>query len=220
MFKPIVMRPSRYLVLFFSTIALGVVINSCSKGGGGGTTPPPPPPNPCAGVTVTVTATVTNAATGQSNGSITASATGGSGFTFNINNGAFQSSGSFPNLAAGTYTIIAKNSNGCTGSAQFTVSTSTPSACSGTAGPLFTAVKTIVQTNCAVSGCHDAQTAQNGINFSVECTIVAQSASIKARAVDQAGTATQMPQPPRAALSVADRQKITDWVAAGGGFTN
>jgi len=54
----------------------------------------------------------------------------------------------------------------------------------------------------------------------VECTIVEQAASIKARAVDQAGTATQMPPPPRAALSVAERQKITEWVAAGGRFTN
>ena len=218
MFKPIVMRLLKYFLLFFSALSLAVVIYSCSKGGGGGTTPPPP--NPCTGVTVTVTGTVTNTATGQSNGSITASATGGSGFTFNINNGAFQSSGTFNNLAAGSYTVSAKNSNGCTGSAQFTVSTSSAGACSGTAGPLFTAVKSIVQTNCAVSGCHDAQTAQNGINFSIECTIVEQGASIKARAVDQAGTATQMPQPPRAALSVADRQKITDWIAAGGRFTN
>jgi hypothetical protein len=213
------MQPLRYFVLFFSAIFLIVVINSCSKGGGGSTTPTPPP-NPCTGVTVTVTATVTNTATGQSSGSINASATGGSGFTFNINNGAFQSSGAFSNLAAGTYTIAAKNSNGCTGSAQFTVSTSAAGACAGTAGPLFTAVKSIVQTNCAVSGCHDATTAQSGINFSVECNIVTQSASIKARAVDQAGTATQMPPPPRAALSVAERQKITEWVAAGGRFTN
>lgn len=217
MLKPIDMPSLRYFVLFFSIIALMFVINSCSKGGGGGTTPPP---DPCSGVNVTVTATVTNAATGQANGSIAASATGGSGFTFNINNGAFQSSGTFSNLAAGNYTIVAKNSNNCTGSAQFTVATSGAGACSGTAGPLFIAVKSIVQTNCAVSGCHDATTAQNGINFSVECTIVAQAASIKARAVDQAGTGTQMPPPPRAALSVADRQKITDWVAAGGGFTN
>ncbi|MDQ3682699.1 MAG: hypothetical protein M3352_06460 [Bacteroidota bacterium] len=203
--------------MFLSIAALPVAINSCSKGDGGSTTPPP---DPCIGVTVNVTGTVTNAATGQSNGSIAASATGGSGFTFNINNGAFQSSGTFNNLAAGNYTVSAKNSNGCTGSAQFTVSTSASGACSGTAGPLFLAVKSIVQTNCAISGCHDAQTAQNGINYSIDCDIVAQSARIKARAVDEAGTGTQMPPPPKAALSVADRQKITDWITAGGRFTN
>jgi hypothetical protein len=213
------MQLLRYFLLFFCALCLGVVIYSCSKGGGG-TTPPPPPPNPCAGVTVTVTGTITNATAGQSNGIITASATGGSGFTFNINNGAFQSSATFNNLAAGNHTISAKNSNGCTGSAQFTVTTSGAGACTGTAGPLFTAVKSIVQTNCAISGCHDATTAQNSINFSVECTIVEQGPSIKARAVDQAGTGTQMPPPPNPPLTVADRQKITDWIAAGGRFTN
>ncbi|MBL0134299.1 MAG: hypothetical protein IPP79_09955 [Chitinophagaceae bacterium] len=71
--------------------------------------------NPCAGVTVAVTSTQVNPTTGQSNGSITASATGGSGFTYSINNGAFQNSGTFTGLATGNYTITAKNSNGCTG---------------------------------------------------------------------------------------------------------
>jgi SprB repeat len=83
--------------------------------------------NPCAGITVVVTATQVNPATGQSNGSITASATGGSGFTYSLNSGAFQTSGTFSNLAAGTYTVTAKNSNGCIGSLQVTL-TST-SAC-------------------------------------------------------------------------------------------
>jgi cytochrome c551/c552 len=62
--------------------------------------------------------------------------------------------------------------------------------------------------------------AQNGINFSENCTIVQQKDRIKVRAVDQAGTANQMPQPPNPALSLADRQKITDWVNAGGKFTD
>ncbi len=77
--------------------------------------------NPCAGITVVVTATQVNPTTGLSNGSITASATGGSGFTYSLNNGAFQTSGTFSNLAAGTYTVTAKNSNGCIGSLQVTL---------------------------------------------------------------------------------------------------
>jgi inosine/xanthosine triphosphate pyrophosphatase family protein len=77
--------------------------------------------NPCAGVTVTVTATQTNPATGQSNGSINATATGGTGFTYSLNNGTFQSSGIFSNLAVGNYTITAKNSNGCIGAKQVTL---------------------------------------------------------------------------------------------------
>lgn len=82
--------------------------------------------NPCTGVTVTVSTTQVNPSAGGSNGSITASATGGTGFTYSINNGAFQASGTFANLAAGTYTITAKNSNGCTGTKQVTLAASNP----------------------------------------------------------------------------------------------
>jgi SprB repeat len=82
--------------------------------------------NPCAGVTITVTTTQVNPTTGQSNGSITASATGGTGFTYSLNNGTFQASGTFANLAAGTYTVTAKNSNGCLGSTQVTLTATSP----------------------------------------------------------------------------------------------
>ena len=82
--------------------------------------------NPCAGVIVAVTTTQVNPTTGQSNGSISATATGGSGFTYSLNNGADQASGEFTGLAAGTYTITAKNSNGCLGSAQVTLTAVSP----------------------------------------------------------------------------------------------
>lgn len=91
---------------------------------------------------------------------------------------------------------------------------------SPTPGPLFIAVRGVLQTNCAVSGCHANPSPQNGINFADDNTIVAQKDRIKVRAVDQAGTANQMPQPPRAALSAADQKKITDWITAGGLITN
>ena len=84
--------------------------------------------NPCTGITVAVTTTTVNPGTGLSNGSITASATGGTGFTYSINSGAFQTSGTFSNLAAGTYTITAKNSNGCLGSALVTLTATSPCA--------------------------------------------------------------------------------------------
>ena len=84
--------------------------------------------NPCAGITVAVTATPVNPTTGQSNGSITASATGGSGFTYSLNNGTYQASGTFSGLAAGTYSITAKNSNGCLGVKQVTLTATDPCA--------------------------------------------------------------------------------------------
>ncbi len=82
--------------------------------------------NPCTGITVTVATTTVNPTTGQTNGSITATATGGAGFTYSINSGTYQANGTFSNLAAGTYTITAKNSNGCIGSTQVTLTGVSP----------------------------------------------------------------------------------------------
>jgi hypothetical protein len=85
--------------------------------------------NPCAGVTVSVTATQVAPTTGNTNGSITATATGGTGFTYSLNNGAYQASGTFSSLAGGTYTITAKNANGCLGVLQVTLTATNP--CTG-----------------------------------------------------------------------------------------
>ncbi|MFL5809753.1 MAG: hypothetical protein ACJ749_09535 [Flavisolibacter sp.] len=87
-------------------------------------------------------------------------------------------------------------------------------------GPLFTAVRSVIQANCAVSGCHTNPNPQNGINFSDDNVIVAQKDRIKVRAVDKAGAPDQMPQVPRPALSAADQKKITDWITAGGAISN
>ena len=267
---------------------MSILFYSCSKGGGSTNTPT----DPCAGITIAISGTVTNATSGQNNGSIAAGATGGTGFTFSLNNGSFQSSGNFSNLAPGNYNITAKNSNGCSGTKSFTVVaenncsgvnitvngmatngvpcggaggtisiTATGGAgftyslnnsafqasnqftnlavgtytvvaknadgCSNSAtvkvdpvapGALFSAVKNILQTNCV--SCHNNTLQNGGMNWAVDCNIVTNKARIKARAVDQAGSATQMPQPPNPALSAADQQKIVDWINAGGGYNN
>jgi hypothetical protein len=89
-----------------------------------------PPVNPCIGVTITVSATKTDPTTGQSNGSITASASGGSTtYTYSLNGGPFQSSGNFSGLPTGNYTIVAKNANGCTGSTTIALGATNP--CNG-----------------------------------------------------------------------------------------
>ena len=77
--------------------------------------------DPCAGKTISLTATVTDASAGTSNGSLSVAATGSAGFTYNINGGAFVSTTVFSNLAAGSYTVIAKDADGCTKQASFTV---------------------------------------------------------------------------------------------------
>jgi hypothetical protein len=89
-----------------------------------------PPPDPCLGVTITIDGTTTpTSAPGSTNGSISVAATGGTGFTYSMDDGPFQASGTFNNLAAGTYKITAKNNKGCTGSKPFTITDGNP--CSG-----------------------------------------------------------------------------------------
>jgi len=88
------------------------------------------PVDPCAGVTITVSTTQVDPATGQSNGSITATASGGGNtYTYSLNGGAFQSSGTFTGLPTGNYTILAKNANGCTGSTTVALGSTNP--CNG-----------------------------------------------------------------------------------------
>lgn len=67
------------------------------------------------GSAVSITSTsVGNTNCGNNDGSITITATGGGSFTYSIDGGStYQSSNSFTNLSAGTYTVIALDSTGC-----------------------------------------------------------------------------------------------------------
>jgi large repetitive protein len=145
----------------------------------------------------------------NNNGSITANASGSSGLTYNLNGGAYQVGALFGSLAAGGYTLGVKDANGCTTTTPVTVTVAA-------AGVNFTAVKAVLATNCAFAGCHAGAGSQNGIDFTIDCTIVAQSARIKARAVD----ANPSVMPPSGAISAADKLKITNWIAAGGQHSN
>jgi hypothetical protein len=270
-------------ILFFIIL---LVVPGCKKSSTS------PPPNPCASKTITVSGSTNPSAAGQSNGSVTATATGSTGFTYNINGGSFQNTGSFNNLAAGTYAVIAKDADGCTGSQSFTIAQTDPcigkiftvsglstasEKCSSTgtivvtavggsgltysingtayqasgtftavaagtynisakdadgcvkagtavmvnapmAGTAFTAVKTMMQTSCAVTGCHSGGNPTGGLNFTNDCTIVTSWDRIKARAID--ASPSVMPPSPNTALSATDKQKITDWITAGHGYNN
>jgi hypothetical protein len=163
--------------------------------------------------TITASSTTTNTIKCESNtGTITVTATGGATpFTYSKDGGTtFQSSNIFNLLAVGNYNLGVKDANGCTTTGSATVS-------QAPAGILFSAVKAVLATNCAVPGCHSGATPQNGLNFGDDCTIVTQSARIKARAVDF--NPSQMP-PSGPPISVADRQKIVDWINAGGKHNN
>jgi hypothetical protein len=98
-----------YPALLCAGLLLSANFISCSKGGEDS------PSDPCAGKTITITVTSTpSAGCGAPSGSITASATGSSGFTYKINTAAsYQASGTFNGLPAGNYTISAKDVDGC-----------------------------------------------------------------------------------------------------------
>ncbi|RYG52583.1 MAG: hypothetical protein EOO01_06320 [Chitinophagaceae bacterium] len=163
----------------------------------------------CAGVNIVVnaTTTATGACLSTPNGGIVATATGSTGFTYSINGANFQPNGTFTNLAAGSHTITAKDANGCTGTATVTVTTAS-------AGPLFSAVKTLIQNNC--QSCHNNTIANGGMNWQAECNIVINKDRIKARAVDN----TPSSMPPTGPLAQADKDKITAWLNAGGRYSD
>lgn len=124
-----------------------------------------------------------------------------------MNSGTYQPSTIFSGLVAGSYAVNAKDANGCIGSSNATV-TNLPM------GPLFSAVKALLQAECVT--CHNAAVPNGGMDWTLDCTIVTYSNRIKIRAVD--GIPTAMP--PTGLLPLAERQKITNWMAAGGRYTD
>lgn len=161
----------------------------------------------CTGVTITISATSTNATpcSSPSTGSISATATGSTGITYSINGSTFQASGNFSNVAAGSYTVTAKDANGCTGTTNVTVGTNS-------AGPLFLAVKDVLTTNCV--SCHNNSQQEGGMNWTVDCNIV----QFKARILDRA--VTQGTMPPTGPLPQSEKNKITAWINAGGRYSD
>jgi large repetitive protein len=169
--------------------------------------------NPCSNITISITKTVTdsNNCVTPGTGSITATATGSTGFTYNINNGAFQASGTFSALSPGTYTVGAKDVNGCTATASIVVGTVA-------AGLKFSALKILVQSRCSGSGCHTNGQSQKGYNFDTDCNIVKAWSGINGSCVT--GALNKMPISPQPNLTTAEKQIIIDWVNAGHGFSN
>src|SRR5574343_1069872 len=165
--------------------------------------------NACAGVTITVNNTITNSDPCSATGAISASATGSTGFTYSLDNGAFQASGNFTNIAVGNHSITAKDAGGCTQTISANVGTVA-------IGTLYSAAKAVIQNNCAISGCHTGGSPTGGLNFSSDCTIIGSKDRIKARAID--GIPSIMP--PTGALPQADKDKLLAWINAGGRFTD
>jgi hypothetical protein len=82
---------------------------------------------------------------GATNGTITASATGGtSPYQYKLDSGSFQSSGAFTGVAAGAHTVTVKDANNCTATASVTITQP--------AALVAAAVKTDITCNGATNG--------------------------------------------------------------------
>lgn len=95
---------------------------------------------------VNMTVQTTTAGCGSTQGSIEVTPAGGTGpFKFKIGNGAFSTANRFEGLARGEYDVVVQDATGCeAGQAVKIIS-----------GVSFSgAVSQIIETNCAVTGCH------------------------------------------------------------------
>lgn len=171
--------PASYMVYVTNSSgcrdSIHVVVDSTSSSGGnggGGTTCP----------TINVMAMPTNPTSG-SNGSISATATGGvAPYTYSINGGAYGSNSNFTGLAAGNYTISVKDANNCLGN-------SSQVALSGSGGTCPTIVvsgtPTRTSTTCATDATF-AASASGGVapyTYSKDGTTFQTSATISTLAV-------------------------------------
>ena len=186
------------LKLIFLCLLTGTVIliSSCNK------KDTPSVPDPCTGVSYNVLSTKTESVGASNNGTITITEPRGDTITYKINNGSYQASWYFTNLAPGNYVVTIKNQKGCTDTAQISILNY---------GPKYAAVKQIILGYCGP--CHLNGAINGGKNFDTDASIISSWDRIKARAVDN--LPTRMPQAPNAALTNVDKQKITDWVNAG-----
>jgi len=116
-------------------------------------------------------------------------------------------------LWIGYTALIVLTSIGCSKSGD---APATPSTGGGTVtlGPLFTAAKVVIQSKCAISGCHVNPSNTGGVNFETDNNIAARAARIKQRAVID-GT-----MPPTGSLTQNEKDKLKAWVDAGGRITD
>lgn len=171
--------------------------------------PEPVQPFNCNSIAILFTANINASVECSNNGRIEIVTSSNSNYSYKINNGSYQSSNVFENLAPGKYAVSVKSKEDCVNMDSIVVSSITQ-----TQGILFTEVKKIIAANCFT--CHAGANPQGGLNFADNCTIVQAWDRIKARAVD--GNPSPMPQP--GLMPLSERNKITAWVNAGHRITD
>jgi hypothetical protein len=195
------MKKAVFLFLL-STASMVVLMVSCKKddNGSGGSG------NNCSGVNISVSATTTDATPCGTQGTVTVTASGSTGFTYSINGVSFQASQIFSAVPAGSYSVIAKDANGCTGSQSVTVGTVAM-------GPQFTQVRSLINSSCG-TGCHLGGASSGGYNFDNNCSIVSAWSAINSACVSRNSM------PPGSPLNSTQKGYITSWISGGHTYAN
>ena len=103
-------------------------------------------------------------------GQIDVSVSGGiEPYTFSLDGASSQSNGSFTGLGSGTYELSVADSDGCEITQEVVITTGTS---------YQNSVSTIIETNCAISGCHNGSVSPDLRNFS---SIQSSASRVKAR---------------------------------------
>lgn len=136
-----------------------------------------------------------------SNGQLTVDASGQGTLMFMLNGGSFQASNVFSNLSAGTYEVVVKDESSCEISTEKKILHGTS---------YKGQVKSIIEANCAVSGCHDGSNGESR-NFNVFANVQNKANSIKTLTLNGS-----MP-PPGSGYTVTAEEKdlIACWVDDG-----
>ncbi len=148
---------------------------------------------------VNATIETTESSCESATGTITVTATGGATpYEYKLDDGSFGSSASFSAVGAGDYEVTVKDASGCEVALQVNVKSDVT----------FAEINTIIQTNCAVSGCHAGNQQPD---FRVTSNITGRAERIEVRT----GARTMPPQSSGRSLTDAEIAKIACWVADG-----
>lgn len=139
-----------------------------------------------------------------SNGSITVSALlGKAPYQFQLDDGSFGTAAVFSNVKNGNHTVKVKDAEGCL------ITVSAPVSRGNTGISFANEIKTIIDTNCAVSGCHNGSLGEPR-NWSVFATLKSNAANVKERTANKS-----MPPAGKTALTSEQIAKIACWVEDG-----
>ncbi|MEO9871269.1 hypothetical protein [Ekhidna sp.] len=137
----------------------------------------------------------------EDTGSILLEASGGVGdITFSLDGGSFQAATAFEDISAGSYTVAARDEEGCVVEKSVTVDVISTTS-------LTSDVMPIISANCAVSGCHNGSQSPN---LSTKSQIISSAQRVKARTGGRS-----MPPSGREDLSASEIEIIACWVDAG-----